>query len=318
MKKNAILLRPVIPVFLSLLILGSAALSQVKRPMTFVDVVSMKRVYGPSLSPDGKQVLLTISKPDWKENKSVSHIWRIDSDGTDLVQMTNGKDGESGGIWSPDGKFISFITKRNEDSQIHLMRTDGGEALEFTEHKGGVDYHLWSPDSRKIYFLSSDLLTEEEEKKKKKKDDAFLFEKNYQHHHLWVIDVETKEEKRLTEGDFSVSSIEVSRDGTTIVYRAAPTPLYDDFLNAEIWLMDLSDGSTRRITQNNISEGSISLSPDNTQIVFTSDASADLENYYQSKVFLVSAEGGTPEVLVPISPTRSGRPSGRLTASGFS
>jgi len=269
--------------------------------MTFVDVINLKRVSSPRLSPDGKQLLFTISSACWKENKSISHIWRINNDGANLIQMTNGKDGEKGGSWSPDGRYISFIAKRNKESQIYLLNTSGGEAIEFSKHQGDINSYQWSPDSKKIYFIATEPLTKEEEKKKEEKDDAYIFENNYQHKHLWVVDITSKEEVRFTKGDFTVRSFDLSRDGSKIVYLAAPTPLYDDILKSEIWLMDLADSSKHRITDNMIAEGSIALSPDNSKILFTSDANEKFENYHQSTIFIVPASGGTPKLILPES-----------------
>ncbi|MFC2164896.1 S9 family peptidase [Acidobacteriota bacterium] len=286
-------------VFSLLLSLCISMSAEEKRPMTFVDTINLKRVSGLQLSPDGKQILFTISEAIWEKNKTISHIWRVDTDGQGLVQMTNGKDGESGGIWSPDGKYISFITKRNKESQIFLLNNSGGEAIEFTQHKGGVTTHTWSPCGKKIYFTATDPLDEEEEKRKKVKDDAFIFENNYKHRHLWIIDIESNEEKRLTEGDFTVGAFYISRDGTSAVYTAAPTPLYDDTLNAEIWYMDLTTASKKQITENKTAESGISLSPDNTQILFTADANDEHEFYCQSTLFLVPVSGGKPKLLLP-------------------
>ncbi len=299
MKKSVFTIRVIAFIFMAALFVAQDTAAQEKRPMSFTDVAGMKGVSDPKLSPDGRQILFTISEANWKENKKISHIWRVDTDGSGLARMTNGKDGESGGIWSPDGKYISFITKRGEESQIHLMRTDGGEAYGFTRHKGGVLYFQWSPDSRKIYFIASEPLSEAEKAKKTAQDDAYIFEENYKNLHLWVIDVPTEEETRLTQGDLSVSFFSLSRDGEKIVYRVAPTPLYDDSAEAEIWLMDLEDASTRRITRNNVSEGGISLSPDNKLIKFTADANQEFESYYETSLFIVPSEGGNPELLLP-------------------
>lgn len=285
---------------LAILTLNTLLSAQEKRPMNFVDVVSLKRVSSPRLSLDGKQLLFTMSEACWKENKVISHIHRINTDGTGLVQMTNGKDGESGGNWSADGRTIAFITKRNEEEQIYFLNNSGGEAIEFTKHEGGVNFFEWSPDGKKIYFVATDPKSKEEKKKEKEKDDAFLFEQDWKHRHLWVIDVESKEEKRLTEGDFTVRSFKLSRDGTKLVYSGTPTPLYDDVLNAEIYLMDLSDSSRIRVTENTVYETSIELSPDNRHILFVADADEKLQDhYYQSSLFIIPAEGGTPKLILP-------------------
>jgi dipeptidyl aminopeptidase/acylaminoacyl peptidase len=277
--------------------------SQGKKPMTFLDTINLKRVSNPSLSPDGTQVIFSVTNADWEENRTVSHIWRLNTDGIGLVQMTNGRDGETGGTWSPDGKIISFITERNGENdgenQIFFLNNSGGEAVEFTAHKGGVSSHTWSPCGTKIYFTSKDALSEEEEQKKEDKDDAFLFEKDEKNTHLWKIDVQTKKEKKLTDGDFTVRGFEVSRDGTKILFSAAPSPNYDDVLNAEIWLLNLEDGSKTKVTDNNIWEGRFSLSPDNTQILFVADTNKRFEHYYQDTLLLVPAVGGTPKLVLP-------------------
>jgi len=283
------------------LTLNGVLMAQEKHPMTFVDVVSLKSVSSPRLSPDGRQILFTQSKACWKENKSISHIYRIQTNGTGLIQMTNGKDGESGGVWSPDGQTIAFTTRRGEkESQIFFLNNGGGEAIQFTEHEGGVSSFEWSRDGKKIYFVATDPKTKEEKKKDKVKDDAYLFEQNWQHRHLWVIDVDTKEEKRITDGAFTVRSFALSRDGTNVVYSRTPTPLYDDVLNGEIYVMDLADGSDKRITENKVYESNVALSPDNRQILFVADANANLDDhYYQSALFLVPAAGGKPELVLP-------------------
>ncbi len=284
---------------LTAIFLSVALFSQEKKPMTFLDTINLKRVSGPSLSPDGKQILFTITNADWEKNGTVSHIWRLNTDGEGLVQMTNGKDGESGGTWSPDGRMVSFITKRNEERQIFFLNNSGGEAIEFSAHKGGVLSHTWSPCGKKIYFTARDPLSEEEKQKKEDKDDAFIFERNEKNTHIWTIDIQTNTEKKLTDGDFTMRGFQVSRDGTKILFSAAPSPNYDDALNAEIWLLNLEDGSKTKITDNNIWESRFSLSPDNTQILFVADTNERFEHYFQDALFLVPATGGTPKLLLP-------------------
>jgi dipeptidyl aminopeptidase/acylaminoacyl peptidase len=300
MRKN-IMLWALLAFFCILLISNVSLFAGEKKPMTFVDAINVKRISNLRLSPDGSQALFTQSEADWKKNRSLSHIWRMNTDGTNVVQMTNGKDGEGGGIWSPDGEYISFVTKReNEKSQIYLLSNSGGEAIQLTHHKTSIKSHRWSPCEKKIYFLAEDPLTEEEEKKKKEKDDAYIFEHNFKPAHLWIFDLKTKEEKRLTEGDFAIREFSISRDGTKMLFTAAPTPLYDDILNSEIWIMDLKDSSKLQITQNGIFETDISLSPDNSQILFVADSDPNLKDYYyQPNFFAVPAEGGTPQALLP-------------------
>jgi len=284
------------------LLLSGFTQAQEKKTMSFTDVVSLKRVSSPALAPDGEQLLFTISTADWERNETVSHIWKVNTDGGGLLQLTNGEGGEQGGKWSPDGRFIAFITKRSEEPQIHLIHAQGGEAVEFTHHKGGVRSFEWAPDGKSIYFLADDPLSEAEEKRKEEQDDAYIFENDFKHRHLWVIGTESKKESRITEGDFTISGFKLSRDGSHLVCLAAPTPLYDDSVNAEIWIMDLADNSMRRITENRIGESNIALSPDNSQILFVAEANAEFVDYHQSALFIVPAAGGEPTPVLPDFP----------------
>ena len=112
--------------------------AQTPRPMTLVDIVNMPQVTDPQLSPDGRQVLFVVAEANWKANKRISHIRKINTDGTGLVEMTSGADGETSPRWSPDGKTIAFLAKRGIDpenvTQIFLISNSGGEARPLTSH----------------------------------------------------------------------------------------------------------------------------------------------------------------------------------------
>ena len=101
---------------------------------------------------------------DWDANGTVSHIWRVNLDGTGAVQLTNGEDGESNPRWSPDGSRIAFAANRHdtEHSQVHLMPTNGGEAWVLTEHATPVGSIEWSGDGEWIYFVAVEEKSEAE------------------------------------------------------------------------------------------------------------------------------------------------------------
>ena len=134
----------------------SFASSETKKTMTIVDLINYPSLGDPQLSPNGGQLLYTLSEPDWGKNKRISHIWRINSDGSSPIKMTNGENGESSPRWSPNGSVIAFIAERGEsddaNNQIFVISNHGGEAEPLTNHETGVSNIQWSLDGKFIYF----------------------------------------------------------------------------------------------------------------------------------------------------------------------
>src|SRR5688500_6893712 len=142
---------------------------------TFIDAIEQSVLGDPQLSPDGKQLLFTIDKADWKANRRIGHIYRINADGTGQVQLTFGERGESSPRWSPDGKWIAFTTRRDADAnnQIYLLSVEGGEARRLTSHPTAPGALTWAPDSKSIYFVAADAKSAEERERDRLFDDVY-------------------------------------------------------------------------------------------------------------------------------------------------
>jgi dipeptidyl aminopeptidase/acylaminoacyl peptidase len=284
--------------------LTASTLAAQQRPMTIVDLINMPQVGDPQLSPDGSQLLYVRTDADWDANGTVSHIWRVNIDGTGSILLTNGESGEGSARWSPDGTRIAFLAERHdaEGRQVYLLDNAGGEGLVLTTHATPVGDITWSPDGGWIYFTAEDEKTDEEKARERVHDNVFAFDENYHQRHLWKVEVATGEETRVTQGDFTVRGYSISRDGSLILYHRAPTPLLDDGPFSEIWMMSASGGAAQQLTENTVGEGGAELSPDNTLILFVADANEDFDYYYNDKLFVMSASGGRPQVLLPDVP----------------
>ena len=282
-----------------LIVPSSITLGAQKRPMKIVDLINLPSLGDPQLSPDGELLLYTRTDADWELNDTVTHIWRVRTDGSESVQLTNGKDGESSSRWSPDGTRIAFLALRNgnEQKQIWLIHNAGGEGSVLTEHPTEVSSISWSPDGASIYFIAEDEKTEQEKAREKVKDNVLAFEEDWHHRHLWRADVESGATERITEGDFTVRGYEISRDGSMIAHSRAPTPLLDDGPFAEVWVMAADGSGARQLTDNSINERSFELSPDNSRLLFVANSNEEFDYYYNNKLFIVPVAGGTPWVI---------------------
>src|ERR1700761_5780993 len=136
----------------------SSALAQApaKRPMPFADLQAMKRVSDPLISPSGKWVLFSVTDVSLEKNTKTNHLWVVPLDGSAKEHQVTSGDGESNGLFAPDGKTIAVSMK----DQIYLMPWDdsagtAGSPTQVTNVNGGADGAIWSPDSKRLLLTVS-------------------------------------------------------------------------------------------------------------------------------------------------------------------
>ena len=180
-------MKPVLSVAVLLLLLVSEFVGAADTP-SFEDVLSLRTVGSPIISPDGEEVVFEIRSTDWNRNEYDTELW-LARNGEPAFQLTRTHEGSSNSArWSPDGIWISFLAKRGEKTQIHLIRAAGGEAQVVTGHKQGVKDYRWAPDGQRIAFISEDERKSAESRKKRY--GAFAVEDNeFSPSHIWIVDV---------------------------------------------------------------------------------------------------------------------------------
>src|SRR5271168_1759002 len=101
-------------------------LAQTRRPMTFEDMMKMRRLGDIDLSRDGKWVLFSATDVDLEKNTRTSHLWIVPANGSEKERaLTASEAGETRGRFSPDGKQILFVSPREGGQQIYLASFDG-------------------------------------------------------------------------------------------------------------------------------------------------------------------------------------------------
>ena len=267
---------------LACIVVASVSVStQTKRPATFDDVLSIKAIQGATVSPDGSQVIYTVAQwedeQDRKERRS--RVWKVATDGRSTArQITFGERGDSQPQWSPDGKYISFVSARGSSeakSQIYLLPADGGEAWKLTDSKENISSYAWSPDSTRIAYVSTDARTSEEEANIKKRDDERVFEGDFRYQHAWIVDIATKQSTRITEGkDYTLQGAPSwSPDGKRFVFGTAVTPMLRDN-RRDVYIATIDNKQVEKISTNWGYDGSPRWSPDGRTIAWVTEPNA--------------------------------------------
>ena len=244
-----------------------------RRAITPEDIVNIRQVSEPQITPNGKLVAFVITEPadtSKADEARNSDIWILPADGnTPPRRYAFGPKQEIVPRWSPDGKYLAFLSNRGEDdkNEIYVMSAYGGEAEALTNIKEGVDLFKWDRDSHNITFISKDSLTTEEENRNKAKDDDRVLDENIKHARLYRIDLVSRMVTLLTPENESVTDFNYSPDGSKIAFEVAPTPKLDDvYYRSKLMVMN-RDGSDKK-TISEKSCGNIRWSPEGDKILY--------------------------------------------------
>src|SRR5256885_818195 len=245
--------------------------------------------------------------------------------GSEAVPMTAEEVSSSHPRWSPDGKYLAFLSARNEGkTQVWLLNRAGGEAQRLTEMAQNIDDFAWSPDSLRLVLILRDPSEEEvEAAKERNKDqdkdkkpktkkpwviDRLQFKQDEigyldrRRTHLYVFDLAAKSLVQVTSGDYDDSQPAWSRDGRMLAFASnGSKPDPDGTYDTNIWIVaaDNTDKGAHltQVTTNPGEDNAPSWSPDGKSIVYITQLDPRLFAYATHHVAVSPATGGPAKVL---------------------
>lgn len=287
--------------------------AQTQKSPSFEEVISLQSVSNAVISPDGNHIVFQSQVTDWKENRYDRELW-ISKNGETPFQLTNNLKGSSNNPkWSPDSKWIAFLSNRSEKTQIQVIRSAGGESFQVTETENNIFDFEWSPDGQKIAFLQSEDKSKEIKQRKEKYGGFAVEDAEYSLNQLWIIDFnpaslnqrllpEQMEDSVLTEKleaklllvsvEFSVNNFKWSPEGKKIAFVHQPDPLIMSFLKADISIYDFSSKTHKILVNNPSNDNLIDWSPDGKTILYQTSLDDSTSNFYRnSKLFSINIDG---------------------------
>jgi len=285
--------------------------SPAKRTISLDDLAKIGRVGSPTLSPDGAWLIYSVSRPDLKEDKNHSDLWMQRWDGSSAMQLTFGKEGASRPEFSPDGKYISFLSSRPgkaKGTQVWVLNRLGGEAEQFTAITGWeIQDYAWSPDSKRL-LLSLEPKSEPDAEEGKPpappkpividryhfKQDIHGYLGNDQRQSLYLYDIATQKfEKLTTDKNVDEENARWSPDGAWIAYVSNHDEEPDRTDNNDVFVVPSKPGSAaKKLTSwSGPDGGRLAWSPDSKSIAYTQGATPELGAYSQAKPAVVTLDG---------------------------
>lgn len=265
-----------------------------RRPFTFEDMMSLKRISSPVISPDGKWVLFSAVDVDLAANKKTTHLWGVPLAGGESRQLTSDAAGEDRGRWSPDGKHFLFVSARGGNQQVWIADFDPesgtvqGTPHQITNISTEADGALWSPDGHNILFTSEvypecgdDVCNKtREEERARSKVKAMVFTRLFFRHwssytyykrtHLFVIPIEGGTAKDLTPGDHDVPPFSlggqdlyaISPDGKEVAFTSNIDEVEAISTNNDIFVVPITGGVAKKLSTSPGSDSTPLYSPD--------------------------------------------------------
>jgi dipeptidyl aminopeptidase/acylaminoacyl peptidase len=309
-------------------------------------LLEVKRLSDPKIHPDGRRVAFVVTEADFEESRWVSHLWLTewllpedsepeeptesnaaptaeeDAEYDPTRQLTFSHDGETHPKWSPDGRYLAFLSTRLDETepapdededdepkeQVWILPIDGGEARKVTSAPEGVLEYEWTPDSSALIFLAPEPRVPPLESLRKtrlrQKNDPIVEHEEKLRRQFWSIDIEECKPHLLFTADYGVIEFALSPDGEQLCYTTNYTGDWNDYHLVDLWVLDLNTRNAFKLIERPGGKYHLHWSPEGTQIAFLSWLDPQL-SYSRESLFVTEVPRLTPDP----SPKGKGRPS---------
>jgi dipeptidyl aminopeptidase/acylaminoacyl peptidase len=250
---------------------------------TLAESLSRASIRSPAISPDARSVAYLQRETHWKENEFVWQLWLVNVATGKAVQLTRGKKSVGSLEWSPDGRWLAFLTEREAyvveplatvqkdiaakdadkdkgeaaetpkpaDRQVWLIPPDGGEAWALSKSETNVEDFHWAKDGKSILFTASERPSKASKARTERYSAYDVVEKDYEQKQLWSVNTEAaiqvtapQPARQLTFNPaLNINSFAISPDSARVAFSASGNPLLAFLKDEHLYLLDLPGAS---------------------------------------------------------------------------
>ncbi len=273
------------------------------------DFYLFKTVGDPQISADGKRVAFVVVRPDREANETRTSVYVAPMDGRQASrQFTQGNKDHSP-RWSPDGRYLAFVSERGDKNQLFVAPLTGGEARQVTRAEHGVSQPAWSPDGKRIAYVArvgayKDPKERDQIEKAEPRVVRYLRYKldgvgffDNRRTHVFAIEVESGEAQQVTDGDYNDDQPAWSPDGKWIVFVSdRDRQRHQRHWRTDVWAAPAGGGRARKLTRSRGSAAHPTFSPDGRWIAFAGHEHGDAGVAKNTHLMVIPAGGGTAPV----------------------
>jgi dipeptidyl aminopeptidase/acylaminoacyl peptidase len=319
---------------LLVLFAGAAVAAEPPQPKLLTPelVEDLAQVSDVAIRPDGTEVLYRLRVPrkeDEEPGPARFELRVVPSRGGPSRLLVPAHSDPSQPAWSPDGRWVSFVSSRRTDEpkdeepkgRLFLLPTDGGEARAISPRGYEVQNYCWRPDGGAVAVVLTDPEPPERKEASKKGKDWTVVDRDVPARRLWIVDVATGDSKPVTEKDLVVWEVDWVADGSLLVAAVtdAPARVDDEYIRKRLVVVDGSGAAPARLLLP--ARGKLErprVSPDGEFVAFL--GALDPHDPSAGTLHVVPVGGGTARAIAPDSAVNfrsfAWLPGGRIAAVG--
>lgn len=277
-----------------------------KRPLVHSeDFLTLRFVNRINFAPDGERFIYTVKRIDAKKNRYWTDLFVCSSDGKRTIQYTYGDWNDLFPEWSPDGRWIAFLSDREGAMNIYIIPTTGGEARKLTNLKGMIAQVSWMPNSKQLIFCFCPADDQKKEKEAPKQPVAREIDRMAYRidgsgytpkgkFHIFKVSAGSGRLKQLTDGNFDEAYPTPSPDGDMIAFVSNRHKDHE----YDLMLFDLYtiDPEGKHLTKFNAPKGikhTLAWSPDGKTLAYVGDSRhRDYTGANNHHLWTIPAKGG--------------------------